>query len=192
MTATWIKVCGITTVADAEAAIQAGVSAIGLVMTRSSRQVTLESALTIARAARGRVEVVGVFREVAEAQAAHARVGFDRVQLHAREAFDARVPVLRAVRPEDLDDHVPREGEILVIDSSEGRGLGFDWTGLRSVSVPFVIAGGLDPENVAEAMAAARPFGVDVSTGVEITPGWKDPGKMTRFVDAVRRADGKR
>jgi phosphoribosylanthranilate isomerase len=192
MTATWIKVCGITSIADAEAAILAGVSAIGLVMTPSPRQVTIETALDIARAARGRVEVVGVFREGGDAQSAHARVSFDRIQLHAREPLEASVPVLRAVPFEALDDHAPRPGEILVIDSSEGRGLPFDWTGLSGIPGPFVIAGGLNPENVAEAVLTAKPFGVDVSSGVEIAPGWKDPGKMTRFVDAVRRADERR
>src|SRR5689334_17610480 len=113
MTGTWIKVCGITSIADAEAAILAGVSAIGLVMTTSPRQVTIDSAHGIARAARGRVEVVGVFREAGDAKSAHARVGFDRLQLHGRESLEASVPVLRAVRFEDLDDHAPRKGEIL-------------------------------------------------------------------------------
>jgi len=189
---TWIKVCGITSTADAEATIRAGVSAIGVVMTKSPREVTIETALSIAEVARGRVEIVGVFRDASAANSAHVRLGFDLIQLHAPDPLDASVPVLRAVPFEGLEAHVSPEGELLIVDSSEGHGLASDWALLREVSGSFVIAGGLTPENVAEAVTTARPFGVDVSTGVEITPGWKDPGKMTRFVDAVRRADATR
>ncbi|MBX7184260.1 MAG: phosphoribosylanthranilate isomerase [Vicinamibacteria bacterium] len=189
---TWIKVCGITSKPDAEAAIRAGVSAIGLVMAPSPRRVTLEKAIGIAAIARGRVEVVGVFKDPAAIPSAHAIVGFDRVQFHGDAPLEVPVSVLRAIRPEALERTASHEGETTLIDGSEGKGAAFDWTRVRSRAGAFVIAGGLTPENVGEAVAVARPFGVDVSSGVESAPGRKDPEKMARFVLAVRRADAAR
>ena len=189
---TWIKVCGITCKPDAEAAIKAGVSAIGLVMAPSPRRVTLEKALGIAAIARGRVEVVGVFKDAKAVASAHAIVGFDRIQFHGEERLEVPVSVLRAIRPEALDLPVADEGEATLIDGSEGQGLAFDWTRVRRRPGCFVIAGGLTPENVGEAVTVARPFGVDVSSGVESAVGRKDPDKMSRFVLAVRRADAVR
>jgi phosphoribosylanthranilate isomerase len=185
---TWIKVCGITSPKDAEAAIQAGVSAIGLVMAPSPRRVTIETALEIAACVQGRVELVGVFKDVGIAETAQALVGFDRVQFHGDAVLDFAVPVLRAIHPDDHEPPFLGEHEMALIDGSEGTGV-FDDAALRSRPGPFVIAGGLNPENVGEAIAAARPYGVDVSTGVESAPGIKDPEKMARFVAAVRRAD---
>ena len=188
---TWIKVCGITSTSDAEAAIEAGVSAIGLVFATSPRQVTIEKALEIAALVRDRVEIVGVFKDSTRVEMAHAALRFDRVQIHADARLRVVVPVLRAVRPYEFDPAAPmNEGEMTLIDGSEGRGQTFDWTQIRSKPFRLVIAGGLTPENVGEAIAAARPFGVDVSSGVENAPGRKDPEKMRRFVAAVRRADG--
>ena len=189
---TWIKVCGITSKPDAEAVIRAGVSAIGLVMAPSPRRVTLEKAIGIAAIARGRVEVVGVFKDAAAIQSAHAIVGFDRIQFHGDAPLDVPVSVLRAIRPEAMDRAVPQEGEATLIDGSEGKGVAFDWTRVRSRPGCFVIAGGLTPENVGEAVTVARPFGVDVSSGVESAPGRKDPEKMARFVRAVKEADAVR
>lgn len=190
---TWIKVCGITSKPDAEAAIRAGVSAIGLVMAPSPRRVTLEKAIGIAAIARGRVEVIGVFKDAPSALSAHAIVRFDRIQLHSDAPVDAEVPVLRVVRPEALAAaRAPRPGETTMIDGSEGRGVAFDWSEAWGSAPGVVIAGGLTPENVEEAVARARPFGVDASTGVEASPGRKDPDKLARFVMAVRRADAGR
>jgi len=189
---TWIKVCGITSKSDAEAAIKAGVSAIGLVMAPSPRRVTLEKALGIAAIARGRVEVVGVFKDANAVAEAHAIVGFDRIQFHGDAPLEVPVSVLRAVRPEAVDRTPANDWEITLIDGSEGKGVAFDWTRVKARPGCVVIAGGLTPENVGEAVAVAHPFGVDVSTGVESAPGRKDPEKMARFVEAVRRADAVR
>ena len=186
---TWIKICGITSKADAEAAISAGASAIGLVFAPSSRRVTVGAASVIAEAVRGRVEIVGVFKEAGLVEAVDAAIRFDRVQIHGDAPIAVSVPVLRALRPELLDGNVAIDGETTLIDGSEGQGIAFDWAQLRSRSGPFVIAGGLTPENVGDAVAQARPFGVDVSSGVESVPGRKDPEKMARFVEAVRRSD---
>lgn len=186
---TWIKVCGITSIEDAEAAIQAGVSAIGLVFASSPRQVSIELARGIGAIARGRIEVVGVFRDVALVEKAQAAVGFDRIQIHGDALLELPVPVIRAVRPGQLGKNPQGEGQITLIDGSEGRGETFDWALVRPHRGRFVIAGGLTEANVGEAMAMARPYGVDVSSGVETAPGQKDPVKMARFVAAVRKAD---
>ena len=188
---TWIKICGITSPKDAEAAIKAGVSAIGLVFAASSpRRVTLEQARKIAALARDRVQLVGVFTEAGEVAAAHELVAFDLVQIHGDAPLDVAVPLMRAVRPEHLDQTAFDESEIALIDGSEGKGIAFNWARVRSRAGRFVIAGGLTPENVGNAIAAARPYGVDVSSGVESARGVKDPVKIDRFVEAVRRADG--
>ena len=189
---TWIKVCGITSKAEAEAAIQAGASAIGLVFAASPRRVTLEKAVGIAALARGRVQVVGVFKDASKVEAANAVVRFDLVQIHSEAPLQVPLPVLRAIRPEFLDRNTVKEGETMLIDGSEGKGVAFDWERVRSRPGRFVIAGGLTPDNVAMAVRIARPFGVDVSSGVESAPGKKDPEKMTRFVEAVRSADAVR
>lgn len=188
---TWIKICGITSSQDAEAAIQAGASALGLVFAPSPREVSIEQAREIAALARGRIEVVGVFKDVALVEAAHAALRFDRVQIHGPALLDISVPVIRAIRPDQRGQNPREGGEITLIDGSEGRGESFDWSSVPPHHAPFVIAGGLTPENVGEAIAIARPHGVDVSSGVESAPGRKDPGKMARFVAAVRKADAR-
>lgn len=186
---TWIKVCGITSKADAQAAIEAGVSAIGLVFAPSRRRVTLEKAVGIAAFARGRVQVVGVFKDPTVAESTNAVIRLDLVQIHNGAPLSVPVPVLRAVRPELLDRTSVAEGETMLIDGSEGKGIAFDWSCLRSRPGRFVIAGGLTPDNVCDAVALAHPFGVDVSSGVETSLGRKDAEKMARFVEAVRRMD---
>ena len=187
---TWIKVCGITSKDDAEAAIEAGVSAIGLVFASSPRKVTLEKAIGIAAIARNRAQVVGVFKDPADVEFVHAIVRFDLIQIHHSSTVGVALPVLRAIRPEFLDRSEAAGGETLLVDGSEGRGVAFDWRLLRKRAGRFVITGGLNALNVGAAMTTAKPFGVDVSTGVESAPGRKDREKMRDFVDAVRRADG--
>jgi len=187
---TWIKVCGITSIPDAASAIRAGVSAIGLVFAASPRQVAVEQAREIAEFSRGRVEIVGVFRDSSGIEAAHAAVRFDRIQVHGPGLPSGAAPLIRVVRPEELGGEIPtNEGGLTLIDGSEGRGVAFDWSRVRSLRGRFVIAGGLNPENVGRAIESARPFGVDVSSGVESAPGRKDADRIMDFVEAVRRVD---
>jgi phosphoribosylanthranilate isomerase len=189
---TWIKICGVTTPGDAERAIELGASAVGLIFAPSRRQVSTAQAREIARVVRGRAELVGVFKETASIPAVHAAIGFDRLQIHGPKDPEPRPPVrvLRAVRPEDLERLPPaRDGEMILIDGSQGQGKAFDWALAASVPRPFVLAGGLRPENVGFAIAAARPFGVDVASGVEAEPGIKDIEKLRRFFAAVKEAD---
>ncbi len=189
---TWIKICGITTPRDAEIAIDLGASAIGLIFAPSSREVSRERARDIARSVRGRAELVGVFKEVFSVRAVHEAVGLDRAQIHVSGRPDVSLPILRAIRPEELAtwQDVAVE-ETILIDGSEGRGLTFDWNLARPVSRPFVLAGGLTPSNVEEAITKARPMGVDVTSGVESVPGQKDEHKLALFFEAVRRADAR-
>lgn len=187
--APWIKICGITNSADAELAIALGASAIGLIFAPSQREVTIAQAVDLVRPLRGRVEVVGVFKELSSVRSVHAAVGLDRAQIHVPGDPGVSLPVLRALRPAELG----RAGEVpatewILIDGSEGRGLTFDWTLAHAVTRPFVLAGGLTPGNVAEAIRVARPQGVDVTSGVELTPGRKDPAKLARFITAARLA----
>jgi phosphoribosylanthranilate isomerase len=187
---TWIKICGITSVRDAEHAVACGASAIGLIFAPSKREVTAVQALPIARAVRGRAEIVGVFKDSAIAASVNNAVGLDRAQIHDRGTVRLPIPVMRAVRPEDLGPGVHNpSGETTLIDGSEGRGIAFDWNLATGLPQPFVLAGGLTPENVLRAIEIARPFGVDVTSGVEASPGVKDPDKVRRFCDAVRSAD---
>ena len=190
---TWIKICGITTPEDAEMAIELGASAIGMIFAPSRREVTIDRARGIAEHVRGRAEVVGVFKEIETVRAVHEAVGLDRAQIHGPGDPGVSLKVLRAVRPEDLAhaEDAPEAEEIL-IDGSEGRGLAFDWSLARSLRRPFVLAGGLNPSNVEEAMRAARPRGVDVTSGVEQEPGRKDKDMVARFIEAVRRVDAER
>lgn len=188
----WIKICGITTSRDAQIAIDLGASAIGLIFAPSRREVSIGRAREIARTVRGHAELVGVFKEISSVRAVHEAVGLDRAQIHVAGRPDVSVPILRAIRPEELAgcDDVPAE-ETILIDGSEGRGLTFDWTLGRAVSRPFVLAGGLTPSNVEEAIQKARPMGVDVTSGVESAPGQKDEDKLARFFEALRRADAR-
>lgn len=185
----WIKICGITNLADAELAIALGASAIGLIFAPSKREVTIAQAADLIRPLRGRVEVVGVFKELQSVRAVHEAVGLDRAQIHVPGDPGVGLPILRALRPADLAKagEVPARDWIL-IDGSEGRGLTFDWKLARAVTRPFVLAGGLTPENVAEAIRVTRPGGVDVTSGVELVPGRKDPAKLARFITAARLA----
>jgi phosphoribosylanthranilate isomerase len=185
---TWIKICGTTSCEDAAMAIDLGATAIGLIFAPSRREVSIVRAREIASLARGRVEIIGVFKEALRVRAVHEAVGLDRVQIHGTEVPDVSLPRLRAVRPEDLARREGLlEGELLLIDGSEGRGRTFDWTLARHVPHPFVLAGGLTPQNVSEALEQTRPFGVDVTSGVESVPGRKDYEKMARFIEAARR-----
>ena len=185
----WIKICGITNLADAELAIALGASAIGLIFAPSKRELAIPQAVDLVRSLRNRVEVVGVFKELHSVRAVHEAVGLDRAQIHVPGDPGVGLPILRALRPADLAKagEVPAQ-EWILIDGSEGRGLTFDWKLAHAVTRPFVLAGGLTPENVAEAIRVTRPQGVDVTSGVELTPGRKDPAKLTRFITAARHA----
>lgn len=204
---TRIKICGITRVEDARAAAGLGADAIGLVFhERSPRRVDIERAATIAAALPPFCAAVALFVDAAPetVRAVLERVPVDLLQFHGAEtpaycsAFG--VPYIKAVRMRegvDLREVAARyEGAAaLLLDAWHaelpgGTGTRFDWQALPAeLAVPVMLAGGLDADNVAAGMRIVRPYGVDVSSGVEAAPGTKDAGRMRAFVRAVMRAD---
>ncbi len=204
MPRTLIKICGITSSADALAACAAGADALGLVFyAPSPRCVTLERAVEIVAAVPPFVTIVALFvnEEAATIHRILERVPIDCIQFHGDETpvFCAQFqrPYIKALRMRPGLDVVGisrgYEGARgVLLDSWQpgvpgGTGQTFDWSGVPAqLSRPLVLAGGLDEHNVATAIAAVRPAAVDVSGGVEASPGIKDAGKMNRFVAAVR------
>jgi len=204
-----VKFCGITRLEDAETAIRLDAWAIGLNFWEgSSRHIDAPAAAAIAGAVKRRIEVAGVFvnpvlRDVEEIAAA---VGLTLVQLHGDEgpqfcgeaARRSGCPVIKAVRVGNAGDIQGADAyrtAFHLFDARHaaaygGTGKSFDWTLMRSRrrSVPAILAGGLDPQNVGEAVAIAKPFAVDVTSGIESSPGIKDPGLMEAFAGAVRES----
>jgi phosphoribosylanthranilate isomerase len=206
-TRTRIKYCGITRADDARLAAELGVDAIGLVFTRDSmRFVGVGQARTIRRALPPFVTTVALFMddEPAWIEEVIAVVQPDVLQFHGKEdaGFAASFgrPYLMAVPMGSVANvnafaaqHPDAVGLLLDSHASGalgGTGQAFDWTRVpRNTGRPIVLAGGLDPANVARAIAAVRPYAVDVSSGIESAPGIKNPTRMRRFVEAVKTAD---
>ena len=206
MTRTRVKICGLARLDDALAAARLGADAIGLVFAaKSPRAVAPEAAASIAVAMPPFVARVGLFldAEPAFVRAVCAAVPLELLQFHGSEtaaycrAFGR--PYLKAIAMGDAGDVALRardypDAAALLFDAHAtggqgGSGRTFDWSRIpRDLARPVVLAGGLVPENVAGAIAAVRPWAVDVSSGVEASPGIKDHGKMERFIDEVRRA----
>lgn len=201
----WVKICGVTRAEDASAALFAGASAIGLNFVPSSRRyVDPSRARAIADAVRGKLEIVGVVADpdpsaLAEIQ---SEVGLDWIQLHGDERAELVQSLPRAFKAvgiataTDVERALTFPGERLLVDAKQegtlgGTGLRFDWMLVQAAagSRRLIVAGGLTPENVAEAVRVVQPWGVDVASGVELPgqPGRKDAEKMARFVRAARR-----
>jgi phosphoribosylanthranilate isomerase len=199
-----IKICGITSVADAEAALNAGADAIGLVFYESSpRAVSIAQAAGIAQAVGPFVTVVGLF---VDANAEFVRQVLASVPLHVlqfhgneSEVFCASFgrPYMKAIR---MRPDVDVAGEIARFPSSSailldayragvpgGTGETFDWERIpEATHKPLILAGGLTSENVSDALAATSVYGVDVSGGVESSPGQKDATKIQTFINNAR------
>jgi phosphoribosylanthranilate isomerase len=191
----WIKICGMTTQEAVAAALEARVDAIGFVFAPSSRQVSPETASRLAEPARGRVACVAVTQHPTQEWVDEIVAAFkpDWLQTDAQDLIKLKVPsgtnvlpVMRAGNgvPQHLPARVLFEGPI------SGQGVAFDWTHAKAVAhrTQLVLAGGLNEGNVAAAVEAVRPFGVDVSSGVEARPGIKSPEKILRFAHAARAA----
>lgn len=200
-----IKICGITHPDDADAAVQAGADLIGLnFVPGSARFLDLGTAEQIAERVAGQVERVAVFRDAApeDIERVLRRVDLERVQFHGseteEEVEEVDLPVIKAIQGADVAMAEEYPGTILLLDHpSEGGGRGNPWnwsdaTELIEMGVDAILAGGLDPDNVTEALASLGdllPWGVDVATGVEGEGTRKDAEKMLRFVAAVRAAE---
>lgn len=192
----WVKVCGLTDPEAVAAAIEAGVDAIGLVFAESPRAVSIEDALLLAGLARGHAAVVAVMRhpEPALAHEVQARVVPDLLQTDAADyaGFDLLpgIAALPVYRDHEVPDAAALPERLLFEGRNSGSGERADWGLAKRLAEGrrLVLAGGLDPDNVGDAVAAVRPWGVDVSSGVESAPGEKDPARIRAFVDAARAA----
>jgi len=202
---TIVKVCGITRVEDARAAVDAGADWLGVILLGDSpRRIDAALGRSISAAVDG-IPVVAVMVAPTpdEALELARRAGAARVQLHSVDAFrwpgEFPLPVTISVpvaADGSLTEALPPERHTVMLDTSDprregGTGRTFPWEAARVVAAtrPVLLAGGLDPANVAEAMRAVRPFGVDASSRLESAPGLKDPDRVRRFVAAVRACD---
>ena len=198
-----IKFCGITRVEDAEAAVAAGVDALGFVLTRRSRRhVEPADAARIARSLPPFISTVALFMDDDPDWIDEAidNLNPDLLQFHGNESPEDcerhACPYLKAVPMGSISD-VPSYAAAyagatgLLLDANAigevgGSGHSFDWTRVPDLPKPVILAGGLDAINVARAIRLTRPYGVDVSSGIEASAGIKDARKMRDFVAAVR------
>jgi len=203
-----VKVCGMTRVEDTVAAARLGVDAVGLVFyPKSPRHVSVEQARTLVASLPAFVTVTALFLDPSAEQVQQVLDGVrvELLQFHGGEPAEFcrgfNRPYIKAVpmgSQADVAEYTRRHAgaAALLLDShaagqSGGTGVSFDWASLPKVDgPPLILAGGLNPGNVATAIRIVRPYGVDVSSGVESAPGIKDEGKMTAFVHEVNDAAG--
>lgn len=207
-----VKVCGITSLKQAELAVELGVDAIGLVFSpQSPRFILPEVARDICLMLPPFVTPVGLFFNAEQDYVWNVleQVPLAALQFHGKEPAPFcrhyRKPYIKAIGMQGIADHggfaayADRYGDAqgLLLDShalgaAGGTGETFDWTQMpQNYPKPLILAGGLTPDNVAEAIRIARPYGVDVSSGVESTPGVKDADKLAAFMAAVREGEAR-
>lgn len=198
----FVKICGITTEDDALLSVALGADAVGFVFAPSARQIAPALARDIARRLPPEVMTVGVFRDEAPERVVEIvhTAGLRAAQLHGHETTEvtryvaARVPfVIQAFAAGDrsLERASAYGANAILVDSpAPGSGEVFDWALAEGapLGMRIILAGGLTAENVGVAIDAVRPWGVDVSTGVEASPGHKDPRKLRAFIEAARLA----
>ena len=201
-----IKICGIVHPDDARAAVDAGADLIGLNFVQgSSRCLDLKVAEQIATAVEGQIERVAVFQNAPPEDITRVlrRVDFERAQLHGEETEEeceeVDLPIIKALRGADLNAAEAYPGTLLLLDNpTEGGGSGQTWnwgdaSTLIESGYDVILAGGLDPLTVGEALDAigeVLPWGVDVATGVESEGHRKDPEKIAAFIRAVKTVAG--
>jgi phosphoribosylanthranilate isomerase len=214
----WVKICGNTSLEDALMAAEAGADALGFVFAPSPRRVSVEQVAAIVPRLPDAIEKIGVFVEAGLDEIAYVvrGCGLTGVQLHSdagadapaqlRTEFGAGLRILRVVHfgaaaaSAAAEYAADANVDAVLVDSRTatavgGTGVAFDWaearrTVFRDGGVRLVAAGGLGPENVADAIAMLRPWGVDVVSGVEAAPGRKDAEKVRAFVRNARVAEG--
>ena len=211
---TWIKICGTTSLEDALSSIEGGANALGFIFAPSKRRISTEEAQRIINHLPREVEKIGVFLDAGAMGIRHvlSEVDLTGIQMHGEGDFPAEV---YSYLPADRRDRLRKMKTVIVqeafearvdayaavagvidtwlFDSGAGSGQTFDWQSARKQlgerRGQFVIAGGLNPENVGDAIRTFRPWGVDVVSGVEREPRRKDPEKLKSFVAAVRKAE---
>ncbi len=201
-----VKICGITNLPDALAAAEAGADALGFMFfDRSPRAVTVDTAMQIARALPAHIVKAGVFVNPEEDLVVEAsrRCGLNLLQFHGEEApefcLQFGLMSMKAFRIRDAASlaalaNYPTDAWLLDAYNPQkagGTGETFNWDlaiEAGKLGRPIFLAGGLTPENVGDAVARVRPYGVDVSSGVEASPGRKDHAKLSAFVKAAKSA----
>jgi phosphoribosylanthranilate isomerase len=195
----WIKICGMTGADAVGAAHEAGADAVGFVFAKSARRVTPQAAARLAQPVRGRLCCVAVMRHPTQAEVDEIVAAFapDLLQTDAADFDTLRMPAQLVLLPvvragEELPDSLPPR--VLFEGASSGSGALSDWSAAQRLArrTELVLAGGLTAANVAAALAAVEPFGVDVSSGVEERPGVKSPAEIMKFVATARAASGVR
>lgn len=207
MSHTRIKFCGVTRAEDVRLAVELGVDFIGLILAeRSPRRLPPGQARALRALVPEEIGVVALVMDNPRGEVADIVAGLhpDYLQFHGAEddAFCAGfgLPFFKAIAMGDGGDPLEAMAKFpaahgFVLDGhgageQGGSGRGFDWTRLpKNSGRPVLLAGGLSPDNVAQAVRTAHPWGVDVSSGIEAAPGIKDAARMRRFIDAVRMAD---
>lgn len=195
---TFVKICGITNMEDAVQALEAGADALGFnFWPRSPRYIAPAAARVISDALAGRILRVGVFvdAEAGQVRAVVESAGLDVAQLHGQSAEMEGLRLWQAwsATSEELRERIEAGGaEAYLIDTPSGAlrggtGKTFDWSLAKNLPGRIVLAGGLGPENVAEAIEQVRPWGVDACSRLESEPGRKDHGKVSAFLRAVRQ-----
>jgi len=203
---TWVKICGLTNLADAQLAVEARADALGFVFYKNSpRRVTISEAAAISKQLPGFVMRVGVFVNAlkAEVERAVGECGLNLLQFHGDEppeyCLQFELMSMKAFRMRDagmLKEMRQYQTSAWLLDAyspeaAGGTGEKFNWdlaVAAQKFGKPIFLAGGLTPENVGEAVRKVRPFGVDVSSGVEMSPGKKDPAKVRAFINAAKTA----
>lgn len=204
----FVKICGITRVEDATAAARYGAAAVGFIFAESPRRISVEEALSISKSIPGCLTRIGVF--VNENPVVVMRIArkakLDVIQLHGEEEPEyckkISLPVIKTIKiheneffpnPEDyfslayaflLDTYDP--------NAYGGTGKTFRWEMIERIKEygkPVIVAGGLNKDNVGELIRKYRPFGVDVSSGVEVSPGIKSASEIKKFIEKVREAE---
>jgi phosphoribosylanthranilate isomerase len=198
----FIKICGITNEEDALAAVALGADAVGFVFAPSSRQIAPSLAGDIAKRLPREIVTVGVFRNESAQRLVEIvnGIGLHAAQLHGsetagetrwiRQRVGAVIKAFPAGHP-GIRDFAEFGADVLMVDGpSPGSGRMFDWRLLEGVVDPtkLMLSGGLNPDNITNAIRYVRPFGVDVSSGVEVSPGRKDFNKLKDFIVRVKKA----
>ena len=198
---TRIKICGITNIEDALAAAELGTDMIGFVFAESRRKISPQAARQISEALPPFVSTVGIFMDqmYSDVEDLSEYVRLDMIQLHGTESpkycerlerrrkVIKRIPVRREDTAESLETQMQRFSvSAFLLDPGAGNGVIFDWRIAKEIRRPFIVAGGLTPENVRDVIRMLNPLGVDVSSGVEKEIGKKDFDKMKKFILEAR------
>ena len=196
---TRIKICGITNLKDAMMVAELGADAIGFILAPSKRRITPDAARTIIKKLPPIITIVGVFMDAGfdEVNQIADYTEIDVVQLHGNESPEycnrikrniiKKIPVTENDTTEILASRMGKYRiSAYLLDPGAGSGNVFNWHLARGIDSPLIIAGGLTPDNVKDAVRLLNPYGVDVVSGVEISLGKKDKEKVKRFIVGVR------